>query len=116
MKFEIPFDEKIYKKQIELTFNQSWSYSKTENKKLITIAAIFISLGIIILYGNGDIGNLFILLGIIAIIAYIYRLRRYKKAKKTTENLMNENIKIWNINPISIWEFENDFFRFKFYG
>lgn len=116
MKFEIPFDEKIYKKQIELTFNQSWSYSKRENKKLIAIAAIFISLGIIILYGNGDIGNLFILLGIIAIIAYIYRLQRYKKAKKTTEDLMNENIKIWNTNPISIWEFENNFFRFKFYG
>lgn len=116
MKFEIPFDETIYRKQIELTFNRSWSYSQAENKKLAIIVVIFLCLGISILYGNGDIGNLFILMAIIAGVIFLYRLQQYKKAKKTTQNLMNETIQIWNTNPISIWEFENDFFRFKFYG
>ncbi|WP_367769416.1 hypothetical protein AB3G33_11180 [Flavobacterium sp. WC2421] len=116
MKFEIKFDENIFKKQIELTFNRSWSKSKTENKKLAIIAFIFILLGIIILCGNGDIGNLFIILGILAGIVFLYRLQKYLKAKKATENIMIENIQIWNNNPISIWEFEDDFFRFKFYG
>ena len=116
MTFEIPFDEKIFKQQIELTFNRSWSKSQTENKKFAIIAFIFISLGIIILCGNGGIGNLFIIIGIIASIVFVYRLQKYLKAKKATENLMTQNIQIWNKNPISIWEFEDEFFRFKFYG
>jgi hypothetical protein len=116
MKFEIPFEEKIYQNQIELTFNRSWSKSQTENKKLAVTAFIFICIGIIIRSAKGDIGNLLIILGIIASFVFANRLQRYLKAKKTTRKLMTENIQTWKKNPISIWEFEDGFFRFKFYG
>ena len=116
MKFEIPFDESIYKQQIELTFKQSWLHSQAETKKLAIIAIVFVCLGIAILYGDGDIGKLFLIIGIISLAVFAYRLKRYKKAKNTTQNLMIEAIKVWKTNPISLWEFENDFFRFKFYG
>lgn len=116
MKFEIPFDENIYKQQIELTFKLSWLYFYRETKKLGIIAFIFICLGIVILYGNGGIGKLFLILGMISFIAFVYRLQKYKKAKEGTQNLMIESIKNWQENPISLWEFEKNFFRFKFYG
>lgn len=116
MKFEIPFDENIYRQQIELTFKISWEKFLGETKKTAIVAVIFIFIGIVILYGKGNIGNLFIILGVISAISSITRLNKYKAAKKTTEKTTVETIQKWNENPISIWEFENSYFRFEFYG
>lgn len=116
MKFEIPFDENIYRQQIELTFKISWQKFLEETKKTAIVAVIYIFIGIVILYGKGNIGNLFIILGVASAISSITRLNKYKAAKKTTEKTTLETIQKWNENPISIWEFENSYFRFEFYG
>lgn len=116
MKFEIPFDENIYRQQIELTYKIAWKKFLEETKKTAIVAVIFIFIGIVILYGKGNIGDLFIILGVVSAISSIIRLNKYKNAKKTTERTTIETIQKWNENPISIWEFENSYFRFKFYG
>lgn len=116
MKFEIPFDENIYRQQIELTYKIAWEKFLEETKKTAIVAVIFIFIGIVILYGKGNIGDLFIILGVVSAISSIIRLNKYKNAKKTTERTTVETIQKWNENPISIWEFENSYFRFKFYG
>ena len=116
MKFEIPFDENIYRQQIELTFNISWEKFLREAKKTATVAVIFILLGILILYGKGDIGGLFIILGLVSAISSITGFNKYKEAKKTTERITVETIQKWHENPISVWEFESSYFRFEFYG
>ncbi len=116
MKFEIPFDENIYRQQIELTFKIAWEKYFGETKKTAIVAVIFILLGIVILYGKGDIGGLFLILGVVSGISAIIRFNKYKEAKKTTERITIESIQKWNENPISVWEFENSYFRFEFYG
>jgi len=116
MKFEIPFDENIYRRQIEQTFNIVWKKHFSETKKTAIVAVIFIILGIVILYGKGDIGVLFLILGVVSAINSLTRYYKYKEAKKTTERISSENIQKWNENPISVWEFENSYFRFEFYG
>lgn len=116
MTFQLPFEEKIYRQQIELTFKIAWKKYLTETKKTLLIATIYIFLGIIILYGKGNIGGLFIILGIVFTIITLNRFNKYKAAKKTTSVITAENIVKWHENPISIWEFQNDYFRFKFYG
>ncbi len=116
MKFELPFEENLYREQVKLTFKIAWEKYLSETKKTGIIALILIAIGIIILYGEGNVGGLFVVVGIVLIVSASMRLNKYNDAKKTTENISSENILKWKENPISIWEFEEDYFRFKFYG
>lgn len=116
MKFEIRFDEKLYRKQINLSFNISWEKSLKESKNAAIYALVFIALGIAMLLGNAKLGYLFLIFGISLIITAIIGLNKYLNAKKGTSKLLEKNIKFFNEKPISIWEFENDYFRFEYFG
>jgi hypothetical protein len=116
MTFKIPFNEYIYKQQIQLTFDNSWKNYLAKNKKDFITGIIVFCLGIAILYGNGNIGILFIIMGLICIINYYVKYNQYKNAKKETQKLAQEIIEKYSLNPMTLWEFNDSFFRFKFYG
>ncbi|MEN9908442.1 MAG: hypothetical protein RLZZ540_1591 [Bacteroidota bacterium] len=116
MTFEISFDENIYRQQIQLTFNNSWKKSLTKHKKEYVTGIILFCLGTVILYGNGNIGIVFVIMGLICIINYYVKYNQYKNAKKETQKLTKEIIEKYIQNPITLWEFNDVFLRFKFYG
>ena len=117
MKFEIPFDETIFKQQIELTFKTSWKKYATETTNLGLFNLVFILFAIIVLYGKGnDVGTVFLIIAIVGGISFFKRRNEYKNAKVETEKIMNETIAKWKENPTSTWEFEDEYFRFKNYG
>ena len=117
MKFEIPFDEIIFKKQIELTFKTSWKKYTKETREIGVLSIVFSLFAIVVLYGNGiGVGTFFLIISIAGGISFYQRMNNYKNAKIETEKIMNETIVKWKENPTSTWEFEDDYFRFKNYG
>lgn len=116
MTVEIPFNEEIYRKQIKLTFDLSWQTSRARNKRDLIGGIIAVLLGFLMLYGNANVGIVFVIIGGCVICSFLVKLNRYKDAYNETQKLTNATVEKWKLNPMSYWEFENDFFRFRYYA
>lgn len=116
MKFELPFKEQIYNEQMTLNFNTVWNKNLKKNKKRLIWAIPMILLGGLIIYGENNLGFLFIAIGIHYLINFYDYYSFYKKSKNTFFELV-ETEKIGQIkaNENSFWEFNDDHFRYKDY-
>ena len=116
MIFEIPFNEEIYKKQTSLHLNLHWNKILKKNKSNLLIAIVFFLLGVLAIYGNGDVGYVFVIFGIYGFIEF-YRIHTaYQKSKKEFHKMIDNEIKGQiESNENSIWEFNEEYFRYKDY-
>ncbi|MDP2161467.1 MAG: hypothetical protein Q8K02_13360 [Flavobacterium sp.] len=116
MKFEIPFKEEIYKKQTSLNLSLTWEKILKKNKKNLIIYIFFISIGFLTIYGGGNIGVIFIIIGLFGLLE-CYRINTaYQNYKKTYLKLIENEIKgQLESNEKSVWEFNDDYFSYKDY-
>lgn len=114
MRFEIPFDEKISRRQNELWFKNVFHKKVKQNKSGFYFGLGFILLGALIIYGKNDLGHLFLLFGLfIVIIAYRYY-RYYRKRKKIFFESIESLIQEFKKNESSIIiEFGDENYYYK---
>nr|WP_315193779.1 hypothetical protein [uncultured Flavobacterium sp.] len=116
MKFEIPFKEEIYKKQTILNLSLTWEKILKKNKKNLILYIFFISIGFLIIYGENNIGVIFILIGLYGLLECYRTNYAYQNSKKTYLKLIENEIKgQLESNEISIWEFNDEYFNYKDY-
>lgn len=116
MIFEIPFNEEIYKKQTSLHLNLHWNKILKKNKSNLIIAIVFFLLGVLAIYGNGNVGYVFVIVGIYGFSDF-YRIHAaYQKRKKEFQEMVNDEIMgQMEANENSFWEFNEEYFRYKDY-
>jgi hypothetical protein len=99
-----------------LNFNTAWNENLKNNKKRLIWAVPMILIGGLILYGKNNLGFLFIAIGIHYSINFYDYYAYFKKSKNTffalVEKEKNNQIKA---KEYSIWEFNDDHFRYKDY-
>ncbi|MBJ6367520.1 hypothetical protein [Snuella sedimenti] len=116
MKFEIPFDENIYREQMILNFNIAWNENLKKNKRNLYWSIPIIIIGGLIVYGQDYIGFIFIAIGTHFAINGFKYYSFYKKTKKKYFDLIESEIQGQKIaNENSLWEFNKDYFRYKYY-
>lgn len=116
MKFKIPFDENIYSEQMKLQFDNVWSEGFKKNRSKLYIGVPFFILGILAVYGNGNVGYLFIILSLIYFYKYYEYYQYYQKNKKryfSESEIFSLEQK--EVQDVSIWEFKDEYFRYKCY-
>ncbi|MEH6538340.1 MAG: hypothetical protein V7719_18230 [Psychroserpens sp.] len=116
MKFEIPFDKDIYDEQMKLQFDKVWSKGFNKNKSTLYIAIPIFAVGVLAVYGKGNVGYVFIILGLFYLYKYYEYYQHYKNNKKRyfseSEIYANEQSEI---KDISIFEFNDSYLRYKNY-
>lgn len=116
MKFEIPFREEIFKKQMILTLNNAWSINLKNNKRNLIWAVPMILFGGLMVYGESDTGFLLIAIGIHYLVNFYNYYSYYKESKTEFLKLVNNEInRQKNANENSVWEFTENYFRYKDY-
>lgn len=110
MKFEILFDKNIYDNQVKLQFDLVWKDGVKKNKTNLYTGILCFIAGIFIVIGGGNVGYVFIILGLFGFYTFYQYYSNYKQNKdrffKASEDFARE---IENNDDINIWEF-NDFF------
>jgi len=109
MRIEIPFNEEVSRKQLQMLHDLAWKNKKYYWKNSIYLGLFFTLLGIAIVYGKSNLGYLFVFLGIIQLIGFfVYHYKSETLHRKLFEEFeAGKNTYIEN--PLSIWEFsEND--------
>lgn len=117
MRVEIPFVEGIYKEQMTLNFDLVWSKNVKRNKKSFIWAILIVLFGVFIYVSSREpISFLLIVIGIHSSInCYRYH-SHYKKCKKDFFDLVDSEIfGQKEAKENSIWEFNDDYFRYKDY-
>lgn len=116
MKFELPFNAQIYTKQMTLNFHTAWNENLKNNRNRLFWAVPMIIIGGLIIYGENNLGFLFMAIGIHYSINFYDYYTFYKKRKKAFFELV-EKEKNGQIaaNENSVWEFNDDHFRYKDY-
>lgn len=116
MKFELPFNEQIFNEQMTLNFNTAWKDNLKKNKKRLIWAIPMILLGGLIIYGENNLGFLFIAIGMHYLINFYDYYSYYKKSKNTFFELVETEKKGQiDADENSIWEFNDDHFGYKDY-
>ena len=116
MKFELPFKEQLYNEQMILNFNTAWNKNLKNNKKRLFWAIPMTLLGGLIIYGKNNLGFLFIAIGIHNLINFYDYYVFYKKSKNTFfEVIEREKKEYIEASENSIWEFNDEYFRYKDY-
>ena len=116
MRFEIPFTEKNSREQSIVYFNSIWEKALKKNKKLWYHILIYLPLGVLIIYGKSNLGYLFIVMGLLLLLAYFIFRNNYLKKRKEYLNLVEEHIKNYSLsNKPCIWEFKDDIFHYSDY-
>ena len=82
MRFEIPFTEKNSREQSIVYFNSIWEKALKKNKKLWYHILIYLPLGVLIIYGKSNLGYLFIVMGLLLLLAYFIFRNNYLKEKE----------------------------------
>ena len=116
MRFEIPFNEKISREQSIVYFESLWKKTLQKNKKLWYHILIYIPLGILVIYGNGNVGYLFVAAGLFFLFAYFNVRNQYLRKRKEYLNLVEDHIKNYSSSEKHcIWEFLEDVFHYSDY-
>ncbi|HMR17796.1 MAG TPA: hypothetical protein PKA53_00730 [Sphingobacterium sp.] len=115
MKFHIPFDEEIYRAQINLNFNLAWGKSMRTNKWIIFMMIPLLLFGLFTwARSENDLGLILACLsGCLSYLA-ISRYQQYVTKKKEYLRLVEAEIKEYKeINEPVLFEFQDEFFRYK---
>lgn len=116
MKFEIKFDEEIYKDQMEIYFNSIWETNLKRNKNQLLWSVPIIALGILLANINPILGIVFIAIGIHYLIIYFNYKSHYKTSKNVFNQQVNEEIQGYvNCGKPTIWEFSEDHLKITDY-
>ena len=116
MKFEIPFDEQIFRNQTTLKFKLAWKEGLKNNRRRLYYGIPSLILGVLILYKGNDIAYLFLGIGIHYLINFYEYYTYYSRNKKRYFNTIKAEIEEQKeVDETSIWEFNEDYFRFKYY-
>jgi hypothetical protein len=116
MKFEIPFDEEIYKKQVMLNLSITWEKLLKKSKNNLFFYIFFISMGLLAIYGKNNIGVIFIIVGLYGLLECYKINTAYRNSKKAHLKLIENEIKEQiESNEFSIWEFNDEYLRYKDY-
>ena len=114
MTFEIPFNKDIYERQTNLQLNSYWEKTLKKHKKNLYFSIGAILLGILAIYGNGNVGYVFLIIGIYGCIEFYKINTSYQNSKKDFQKITNNEIEVQiESNENSYWEFNEDFFRYK---
>lgn len=114
MKFEISFDEAIFKEKMKLKFDLVWK-KKLKNIwtcLLVLIPSLLIA-SIFLITGKGG-KQLYVLIFIssLGVVFNIFFLRLYYMQKKKYFNKLNNEVKnALEIKINDIWEFDNEYFK-----
>lgn len=104
MKFEIPFNEDITRSQTKLKFDLVWDKIRKKNRTNIYVTIFLIVFGSLIIYGNGNIGYLLLIMGFFGIIASYRGKLIYQENKKKYVTSMNDEIEKYKTNNgSSVW-------------
>ena len=116
MIFEIPFDEEITRKQTNLKFQLLWKKSLKNRKTNLFISIGFFLFGCIVIYGNGNVGYVFVVVGIFGIYMFYSLTLAYHRSKKKYIAVVESEIEKYKLSrENSIWEFDNEYFCYKDY-
>ncbi len=115
MKIELQFNEEIYKKQIELLYKIGYGRKRKYLNNSNYLGIIFVFLGTIAVLGNGNIGYLFILIGLYNLIAYYNFYFKLKKINRNVEAEKLNTIREFSKNPRVVFEFNHDDFIYSDY-
>lgn len=114
MKFEIPFNADILKKQTDINFGLTWNNLLKRHKRDLVICLCAIFLGILTIYGKNNIGFIFLVIGIYGILEFCKFNFAHKKAKQNYSKIVLDEISLQTeANENSIWEFNDEYFRYK---
>lgn len=116
MRFEISFDEIISRKQSEFLFDMHWKEVLKKNKKSLYIGIAAILLGVLIIYGEDNVGFFFIVMGSYLLLNFLNYKRFYNKNKKVYNKAVDENVIGYLSQKSSdIWQFLDDSFCYSNY-
>jgi len=114
--YEIPFDKAIFEQQCELKFDLIWEEGLRRNKIKLWLGIIGLVLGSAVIYSGDMIGSIFIFIGVLNLILYYDYFSRYRKNERRYFRIIQrESKKMQTLKDVSIWEFDKDYFRYKFY-
>lgn len=119
MKFEIPFDEKIYKKQMEIYFQLNWENRKKNNRLYNYFGFVLLILGILLLIETNSskitVPAGFIIGGVLCLMSYYKFYIPYLKSKRKFNLEVDRISKEYTENPWSEIEFMEDGITVKDY-
>ena len=113
MKIEIPFNEDISRKQLqmlyELAMKKKAYYWRNSNYSGLIILVI----GILMVSGKSNFGYLFIFFGVILIIGFYTRYYRFNDLHKRMFEEFESTKNMYLENPLSVWEFSENALTFS---
>ncbi len=116
MKFNLQFKEEITRRQLNLNLNLHWKKTLQNHKRNLILSIGFILLGSLVVYGKGNVGYVFIIIGIYGLLEFYKIMVAYNRSKKKYTKAINkiveEQIKS---GENSIWEFNEDYLGYKDY-
>jgi hypothetical protein len=116
MRFEIPFDKEIFVSQNKLWFDYVWSKNVKKNKSGFYYGIASLILGTFIVYGNDNLGFVFIVFGLFLIITAYRYYNHYKKRKKMFFDSIESTIQEYKNSGLgSVFELNDDIFCYKDY-
>ncbi|MBF4470985.1 MULTISPECIES: hypothetical protein [Flavobacterium] len=116
MKFEIDFDENIYRKQMDLLFDLGWKKKTDFHRYSQYLGVLLIVIGISLLYDNPNrfMGGLFFLfIGLYNLLPFIYYYFKVKSVHKKFEIAKVKEVKFLKDNKKAIIEFTEKSFIMK---
>ncbi len=114
MRFEISFNENIYREQSKKYFAFIWKDFQSKNKKRLYIIIPYFLLGASIVYAKSNLGYLFILISLFNLYQYYKLYQHHKTNKEKHISKVEEKIVEYSShNKLSIWEFSEDKFYYS---
>lgn len=116
MLLEIKFNKEIYKEQTELLLKIYWNKTLKKNKKNLFICIFALLIGVTIIYGNNNVGYIFVIIAIYGFIECYKINAAFKKNKRDfNKNIDEEIIGHLESGENSRWEFNENYFSYQDY-
>lgn len=112
MRYELPFNESLYRKQCKLRFELIWKKLAERNKKGFYYGIPIILFGAFFILKKNELGYVFLVFGAYLLITSYRFNQHYKKAKGDYENDIDEEV-VSFIKTINIWEFNEEYLGYK---
>jgi hypothetical protein len=113
MRIEIPFNEEVSRKQLQMLHDLAWKNKKYYWKNSIYWGLFITLLGIATVHGKSNLGYLFILLGIIQLTGFFVNHYKSETLHRKLFEEFETGKKTYIENPLSIWEFSENEFKFS---
>lgn len=116
MKLELKFDELIYRKQSDLLFEIGYGKKETYYKNSNYFGVCLTILGVLAIIGKGNIGYIFIIMGLLLLISYYSYHFKQKKILVQLKAQQLQIISFYKDNPNASYEFNDNELVFTDYN